>query len=240
MSGFLAQTPGMPGMRAARSAVSRMVTRGGRMPEILPEGRIIAGACSRDPSNTVDVTRLRPGLLLGKISSVVNSLGTVGYYAPSILGVTTNAEAVGSTSIEASAAVVTELVRRCGASGTFSLVGPGSSGGVIQTETVTYTAASGTTITVTAIANNFIAGSFICPTDGSQDPLTFVPNGWAMPVTDSDSSSIDVPFGELPIGCIVDGAQLLPVWPSDTSLQEWIRSRLSRASGGKFTFSEVY
>jgi hypothetical protein len=235
----LSQVQGLPGMKAAKTVLHRNVTRGGWVPDVLPQGRVIAGACTRDPGNTPDVTRLRAGLLMGKIASVVNSLGTVGYYAPSILGVTTNAEAVGSTAIEASAAVVTELVRRCGASGTFKLTGPAVAGGVVVTETVTYSAASGTAITVTAIANNYVAGSFLQPTDGSEDALTFLPNGYPVMATDFDGTNLDQEFGEVPINAIVDSAQLLPAWPSDTSLQAWIVSRLDRAGGGKFTFSHI-
>lgn len=236
----LSQVVGLPGIRAAKTVSHRLITRGGWVPDILPSGRIIAGACSRDPGNDPDVARLRAGLLMGKISSVVNSLGTANYYAPSVLGVTTNAETVGSTSIQASAAVVTELVRRCGSSGTFKLTGPGSSGGIIVTETVTYSSASSTNITCTAIANNYIAGSFIQPTDGSEDPLTFIPNGTPIQVADFDGTSMDVEFPEVPIGCVVDSEQILPAWPSDTSLREWIVSRLSRAAGGKFVFSHTY
>ena len=52
-----------------------------------------------DPSNTVDITRLQPGLLMGKIGTVVNSLGTAGYYAPSIFGVTSGVKAAGDTTL---------------------------------------------------------------------------------------------------------------------------------------------
>lgn len=229
---------GMPRIGSRTNASHRIVFKGN--PEyMLPGGKIISGECSRDPGNT-DVTILRSGLLMGKITTVVNSLGTVGHYAPSVYGVTTNAEAAGSTSIQASAAVITELVRRRGASGTFTLVGPGVANGAVQSETVTYSGASGTDITVTAIANNYVAGSFICPTDGSEDPLTFIPDGWGVIVTDSvTDASQDQPFSLLPIGGIVDASQLLP-WPSDTSLRQWIFDRLSRASGGKFTFDSEY
>lgn len=236
----LSQVVGLPGIRAPKTAQHRMVTRGGWYPEILPQGKTIAGACSRDPGNSPDITRLRAGLLMGKIGSVVNSLGTVGYYAPSVFGVTTNPEAVGSTSIEASAAVVTEILRRCGATGTFKMTGPGTAGGPIVTETVTYSAASATAFTVTAIANNFIAGSFIQPTDGSEDILSFLPSGFPIMATDFDGTSQNVEMPEVPIECVIDSTQLLPVWPSDASLQEWIVSRLNRASGGKFTFSHPY
>ncbi len=237
---MLQQVLGLPGMRAAKTVVSRMVTYGGYIPSVLPVGRILSGECTRDPSNTPDVGRIRAGVLLGKISTVVNSLGTVGHYAPSILGVTTNSEAVGSTSIQVSAAVATELARRCGSSGTFTLTGPAVAGGPIISEVVTYSGISGVNITVTAIANNFIAGSFVQPTDGSEDPLTFTPNGTPIPVTDQDGVSTSFEFGELPIDCIVDGSMLLPAWPSDASLQAWLISRLCRPGGGRFTFKELY
>lgn len=237
----ITQVYGLPGVRAAKTATHRLAFRGGWWPALLPTGKVIAGGCSRDPGNTGDIHTLRAGVLMGKIGTVVNSLGTVGYYAPSILGVTTNAEAVGSTSIEAAAGVVTELVRRAGATGTFKLIGPGSAAGAVVEETVTYSAASGTTITVTAIANNFVAGSFICPTDGSEEPLTLVPDGTGLRVTDVlDGTNLDVPFPEMPIGGVIDSAQILPAWPSDTSLRQWIVDRLSRASGGKFTFHHTY
>ena len=236
---ILSQVQGLPGMRAAKESVHRVVSRGGHLPAVLPSGNILAGACSRDPGND-PVTRLRAGMLLGMIDTVVNSLGAAGQYAPSILGVTTNAEAVGSTSIQAAAGVITELVRRRGSTGTFNLIGPGSAGGIIVKELVTYSAASGTNITVTAISNNFIAGSFICPTDGSEEPLTVLNNGFPYAVTDSDGSNVTVEIPALNIGCILDSSELLPVWPSDVALQGWIMSRLNRNGGGMFQFDHLY
>lgn len=224
---------GLAGFRAARSAAHRTAFRQGTLESWLAQGKIIDGVLSRDPTNTGDLDVLRAGLLMGKITASSK-------YAPAVLGVTTNAEAVGSTSIQASAAVVTELVRRIGATGTFKLIGPGAVGGVIVTETVTYSAASGVNITVTAIGNNFIAGSFLAPTDGSEDPLTLVSDGYGVKVTDADNANIDVPFAEMPIAGVITSTQLLPVWPTDASLREWIVSRLSRASGGKFVFDHLY
>jgi hypothetical protein len=177
---------------------------------------------------------------MGKISTVVNSLGVVGEFANSIYGVTTNAEAVGSTSIQAIAAVITELVRRRGSTGDFYLIGPGSAGGVIVKELVTYSAASSTNITVTAIANAFIAGSFICPTDGSEEPLAFIPDSAPLSMVDSDGTRTKKEWPDLPVGQIVDSSELLPAWPSDTSLQAWLVSRLNQAGGGKFIFDHLY
>ena len=238
----LEQVVGPAGVRAAKTALHRMVTRGGWIPDILPQGRLISGVCSRDPSNTVDITRLQPGLLMGKIGTVVNSLGTAGYYAPSIFGVTSGVKAAGDTTLTVSTAVATEIVRRCGASGTFLLTGPAVAGHAVQQETVTYSVAVLATgvFTVTAIVNNYVAGSFVQPTDGTADPLTFIPSGWPIPVSDDTNTIQDVDFAEIPIGCIVDETQLLPGWPTDAALQAWIASRLDRNGGGKFTFNFTY
>lgn len=211
------QVLGLPGPKTAREATYRVVTATGTL-QFLPTGKIISGAVSRDPLNTGYLHTLRPGLLMGKITSG-------GEYAPSIIGVTTNAEASGSTSIEAAAAVVTELVRRVGSSGTFTLTGPPSANGTVVSETVTYSAASGTTITVTAITAAFVAGSFIQPTDGSQTPVTFIPDGTGIKVTDDTEANIDQEFPQVPVAGQIDSSQLIN-WPSDTSLQAWIEARL--------------
>ena len=55
-----------------------------RSETFLSQGRYIDGASSRDPSNTVDVTVLQPGLVMGKITSG-------GKYAPSIYDLTNGA-----------------------------------------------------------------------------------------------------------------------------------------------------
>ena len=224
------QVYGLPGVRAPRTASSRIILRQGEY-TFLAQGGVINGATARDAGNTGDLDNLRAGLLMGKITSG-------GQWSPSIIGVTTNAEAIGSTSIEASAATVTELARLA-ASGTFTLVGPAIAGGPAVSETVTYSAASGTTITVTAITNAFIAGSFICPNDGSQTPRSFIPDGFPLKVTDQDGTSQDVEFPQIPIaGCIVS-SQLIN-WPTDIGLQAWIVNRLNEVSGGKFVFDHGY
>jgi hypothetical protein len=225
------QVYGLPGVRAARTAENRRVFRGG-LYECLPGGAVISGATSRDPGNTGDVDILRAGLLMGKIT-------TGGEWAPSLLGVTTNAEAIGATTIEAAAGVITELVRRVGSSGTFTLVGPAAAGGAIQTETVTYSAASGTSITATAIVNGYVAGSFIMPTDGSQTPRSFIPDGYGIKVTDQDGTSVDTEWPDVPVAGFIDSSQLVN-WPSDVSLQQWIVNRLNDAAFGKFVFDHGY
>lgn len=222
---------GIPGVRAERTASFRRVFKQwSKLP--LTAGKTISGAVSRDPLNTGDVDVLRAGLLMGKITAS-------GKYAPSILGVTTNAEAVASTSIQAAAAVITELVRRIGATGTFKLIGPAVAGGPIVAETVTYSAASGTDITVTALANAFIAGSFICPTDGSEAPVTLIPDGYGVKVTDQDAANADVPFVDFPIGGVIESSQIIN-WPSDVALRAYIVGNMNQQAGGVFVFDHLY
>lgn len=222
--------PGIPGVNADRTAVQRRVFKAGAY-EMWPGGGIINGATSRDPGNnsTTDIDKLRAGLLMGLRTSDDQ-------WSPSILGVTTNAEAVGSVAIEASAAVVTELVRRVGASGTFLLVGPPTANGVVDSETVTYSSAATTIIVVTALTKAFVAGSFICPSDGSQNMLSLIPDGFPLKVTDNDGASIDTEWPCIPMGGVIDSSQVLPAWPSDTSLQAYIMARMP----ARFSFDHVF
>lgn len=137
---------GRPGIGTALSAVRRNVSRNGAL-DFYPAGGAIKGTKARDPGNSDTVLNLRPGLVMGKITSG-------GLWANSILGLTNGALAVGGTTLTVGAACVTELVRRVGATGTFKLTGPPTAAGVVKTLTVTYSAASGTSITITALGAN--------------------------------------------------------------------------------------
>jgi len=239
---FAPYVPGLPGVRAAKTATQKVVFLGGYIPEILPGGKLVAGDASRDPTNTTTILNLQAGLIMGKISTVVNSLGTVGYYAPSIIDVTAGATAVGATSITISVAGATELQRRCGNSGTFKLTGPSVAGGTTFTETVTYSAIVPSTgvITCTATIGGYVAGSFIQPTDGSEEPLTFIPDGWGIPISDQTGTVLTaIQFPELPIAGTIKSTQLIN-WPTEVSLQDWLVSRLNGASGGRFVFDSRY
>jgi hypothetical protein len=137
-----------PGISAARTATHRSLFLQ-RSETFLAQGRTIDGTKSRDPGNTGDIDVLRAGMLMGMITSG-------GKWAPSILGVTTNAEAATSTTIETSAATALELSRRVGTTGTFKLTGPPAAAGTVRTLTATYSAVNTSTgaITVTALGVN--------------------------------------------------------------------------------------
>ena len=152
MSGS-AYTPLVPGVGTVVTAYCKALFVS-RTEQFLAQGRYIAGDASRDAANTVDVTVLEPGKVMGKISTVVNSLGTVNFYAPSIIGKNTVAITATATTITTSAAVCTEIARRCGATGTIKVTGPPVASGVVRTLTATYSAVGSTTITITALGVN--------------------------------------------------------------------------------------
>jgi len=89
-----------------------------------------------------------------------------------------------------------------------------------------------------AVQGAFVAGSLVGPTDGSQVPLSFIPNGNGLYIASDGTAtgSLDQPYSGLPWACKLDGRQLLP-WPADTSLQEWVRSSLN-SKRQQFSFIE--
>ncbi len=112
-----------------------------------PGGGVINGTKTRDVLNTSYQKTIRAGLTMSYNTTNKD-------YANWQIGVSTGAIAGTGTTLSASAATVTELVRRVGASGTFTLTGPPAASGVARQSTVTYSAASGTSITVTALGTN--------------------------------------------------------------------------------------
>lgn len=201
----------------------------------LAGGRIVEAAKSGDPGNTGDVRVLRAGLLMGKVT-------TGGRYAPSIVGVTQAAIAAAATTINILPAQAVELVRRIGATGTLRLTGPPTAAGVVASFTETYSAVNTGTgdVTISAADAALIAGSFVAANDGSHVPVTLIADGYGLNVLDSDGvTQLDQPFARFPIGGLLESTQLLPVWPSDTSLQQWIVDQLQTASK-LFTFDHKF
>lgn len=221
---------GLPGVGTARESVYRRIFNT-RSFDYLPGGKIISGTYSRDQGNT-PVTTLRAGTMMGKRTSD-------GYYAPSLMGATDAAYAAGATSLTVTSAAATELARRVGATGTFKIVGPPTAAGSVTTETVTYSAIVGTTVTVTALVNSYISGSLVMPTDGSEAPKTFIPDGYGFPLLDETNTAVNQPFPLMPIYATVEASKVIG-WPSDTSLQDWIIGAYSVQGEGHFTWDTRY
>lgn len=197
-------------------------------PVYLSAGRIIDGTKARDPGHTGDVDVLRPGLLMGRIT-------TGGKYANAIIGAVATAAASGATALTATPAAATELVRRVGATGTFNLTGPPSAAGTVATQVATYSAVNVTTgvVTVTALAAAYIAGSFIRPTDGSQT----IKGGLDqfVKVTNDSGTGQDTQMSHLCVSAYAKSTQIID-WPSDTSLQTWMKAQLNDPTNGPGPF----
>ena len=339
---------GLPGPGTVVAAAHKHIFKG-LWSQDLPGGKLIDGTVARDSTNTGYQNTLQPGLVMGKITTVVNSLGTVGYYANSIYGLTGGALTSAGTSLTLpSAAVGTEIVRRRGTTGTFKLTGPPTAAGTVRTLTATYSAISGTTATITALGVNevqtfnftnspsgtfrlgivdssgvvqytqritysatigtltsnlqtatdavlatnaivwsgtlvtavaatfsgtgytalpqtlivvdtdaltagdvdvtrtttgvdgrFVTSSFIQPTDGTETPLTFIPDGYGIRIADDAANYAVVPFAEMPIAGFVETAQLIN-YPSDTSLKTWLKQQFYTNAYARFTFDDAF
>jgi hypothetical protein len=236
---------GTPGGKAPYQAIQGTIFRGAPT-FALQGGRIISGTNSRDWGNTGALSVLRPGLLMGKITSS-------GKYAPTILGVTlgttsanSTAYTSGGTSICVAPAAAVEIVRRVGASGNLTWVGPPTAAGTNAVlSSIAYSAVNTSTgvITTSTLGANLILGGFCVSTDGSGTPITLISDGldgYGLPVTDMFSNSdLDVPFSQFPIGGTLISANIIN-WPSDTTLRSWIFSSLNGTGLGNFSGDNYY
>lgn len=230
-----AHVGGLPGPKSQRDYTPRIVRKSVTGVRYIPGGKIIDGSLSRDILHTGNLDVLRPGLLMGKITAT-------GLYAPSIIGTLQSAyTGVGTsvTSMTVTPATAVEINRRIGATGTFKLTGPPTAAGTVATTTITYSAVNTTTgvLTITDPNVNAIAGSFIQPTDGSEELIALIDDDVFIKVTDDDAADIDVPFAKPLVGGDLDSSQIIH-WPSDTSLRQWIVDNLSD-NGALFTFDHL-
>lgn len=93
--------------------------------------------------------------------------------------------------------------------------------------------------TTTGVDGRFVTLSFIQPTDGSETPIIFLPDGYPIKVVDEDGTSQDQPFPEMPMEAIVDSSQLVN-WPTDASLRTWLVGQLNAGPGGQYVFDHRY
>ncbi len=209
--------------------------------DFYPGGKIIDGAQSRDPGNT-PVTELRPGMILGKITSTDSGstvLPVVGLLAPSVIGTlstavtdTTNTHV---TLTLASGAV--ELVRRLGASGTIVLTGAPTATGVVASTSVAYSAVNQSTgvVTTSALGVALTAGTLVGANDGSAVPFTVLSgNLYPTRVVDVNGSNMAAADALIPITnkpYLVDNIINYPA-AANTTLITYIKSKIRVAVPG--------
>ncbi len=229
----------LPGIGTIKTATPRTVLLTDQGKVTLPRGRVIVGADSIDIGNTGDTRVIRAGMLMG-----LNS--TSKKYAPAFLGATGvlhDTSAV-TTVMTLPAALITEITRRIGTSGTFIIVGPPAADGSVAIETVTFSAIAGaTTLTITATDNDYASGSIIADNDGTYLAKAVIGDGYGIKVIDVDAVAIDVPFTQMTIGGLVDTDILLTatqaLWANiDDSVKTWVRQRLQDV--GPFMFSDIF
>jgi hypothetical protein len=215
---------------------------------VLPGGKVIDGAESRDNLNTGYLHTLRAGMLMGKITAS-------GKYAPSVLGLTTADTSAASTDLTVVESAADELERRVGASGNLRLIGaPTDTGVVAISASLGYdsiAAASGGNRVITLSANApavYVDGSFLCAADGTHIPLGLIAKETGYRVTDLDNNNLDVELHELLIGGLIDASQILN-YPASalTTLRQWVKDALNSRgvgvvvnSGGPFQFDDDF
>lgn len=226
---------GRPGPQGISKFTHKYVMRAGAV-GFFPGGGLIDTAKTRDVQNTLAPLLLTPGLLMGKVTAT-------GYWANSILGVTTGAYTSGGTEVTVSAAQAVEIVRRVGATGSLIYVAPPTAGGTVASITKAYSAINTTTgvITTADIAANMVAGALVIATDGSGVPRSFIPDGYGLTMgTDTSNLPALAEWWNIPVEGMIESGQLC-YWPTDASLKNWVRESLVRSGyGGKFTFSDLF
>jgi hypothetical protein len=233
----------VPGTYTGNSFATRQVVRSLASRDYLPSGVIIDGSLSRDTGSSPSSV-LRAGLLMGKVT-------TGGKYRPSIIGVTNGAISAGTvTSITVAAAVATEVARLIAvAAGNVSLrvFGPPSAAGTNAATTITVTAASGTTLTISsATLPAYVDKSLIQPTDGSQLPLTLIESPAGIDVTAMDATTnVDQMLGRWLAGADVYSTSVIAgntdITALDASLLTWVKQQLNgggTGTRGPWTFSD--
>lgn len=223
---------GQPGTRTTRTVTPRRLLLRDGIPFM--GYKQIDGALSRDPGNTGDVHFLRAGSVLGLVTASDKIASSI----VGVTGVLHDTSAV-TTVMTLPAAVVTEIQRRFGASGTFNITGPPAAAGVVATEQVTYSAiASATTLTITATTADFAAGSLIRPEDGSESPLYLVEAETGIQVADEDGTNQNVQSTGLVLGGYVDTTQIVDYSSMDASVKTWLKSQLN--TNGQFIFDDNF
>lgn len=227
---------GLPGYGTSATATPVTILRSLDRLSYAPGGFVLGGAYSSDDSNTANPDILTNGLALGKSTSGGNS----GKYRPSIIGLIGTAYSNGGTSITVSAAVATEVARLL-VLGAVALkaIGPPTAAGTVATTSVTVSAASGTTLTVSDLGVDKAAGTILAPADGAQLTNGLLLEEWALRVTDYTQTRVDQPLPRLLISGDILAANLPFYSAMDASVKTWFKGQLA-ANGRTFTFSDDY
>lgn len=217
---------GKPGALTTYVAQPRELFYGPRNDaRFIPGPLTIDGTLSGNATNAPYSWLLFAGMPVGRVTST-------GKYATSILGLTTSATAASATTVQTDVNTAAELVRRIGASGTFTLTGPPAANGTVASQTVTYSAVNLSTgaITCSATSAAAVSGSFIQPTDGSGTIVTLICDQWGVKVIDGlNTTRLDVFDSELWAGGGIVATGMIVGYPADSSLKAYLKAAIRTA-----------
>lgn len=97
--------------------------------------------------------------------------------------------------------------------------------------------------TVVGVDGRFRVGSVVSQADGTQTPVTFLPDGWCTDMTVNDGSGTSIAqleFPRLPVSGQINSSQLLGYSVMDAPLQTWVKEKLSTLVGGKYVFNDTF
>jgi hypothetical protein len=351
---------GQPGIQTGKTVTYGSIFYQPETVSYIPGGGVLDASC-QDFLNPTNTLCLRAGLAVGRIITPNAVAGVKGRWSPSWIGALPNALGGAQTSITLSLLQAAELVRRCGTSGTFALIGgpyPNAPFALQRELTVTFSAVSLTTgvVTITATATaavaavnqidaldfvdstgsgtftvtiegittgaitysataatlfanintalnatfgtsaivasgaslaaiiltfsgtgfaarpivglpvvtllagatgftstpsvttlgvvavaaqegEFCAGSLIGVGDGSEIPLSVIPDGSGILMIVGNTAPVDFP--QIAYRYMIWSSNLLPVWPTDTGIQSWVRNAMNPIGGSECFFSDL-
>ena len=214
------------GLRAGSGATPRAVFWGG-CKGLRPGGGFIDSVLARDVGNTSSNLALRAGLIMGSVTAT-------GRFANSYLGLTTAAYAAAAGTLTVSLLMAAELLRRNGAAGNLSLIGPpAANSNAVTNQTVPYTAINTATGVITVTGAGITAsviGSLVGCADGSEIPDSFINDGYPIRAANT-AAGTDVPgsligWPDIPEAGDVNEDYLLPL-PTDLGILNWLRRNLN-------------
>ena len=221
--------PGKPGLVTNLTNVPREIFTSGRETAgfiALPV--TIDGTLTSWAQNSPYIFVLPAGLLMGRVTSTNK-------WSNSVIGLSSAPVTVGATTITTDTLTAAELTRRIGASGTFTLTGPATAGGIVGSQVVTYSSISGGTITCTATTLAFVSSSLIGPNDGSQTILSILCGTYGTKDVDQTNvNRIDIfdPFILANGGAATINDLMIINYPADTALRSYIKNALKSGCGG--------
>lgn len=230
------------GLRTGYGTTPRTVF-GGSVKGFKPGGGLIDCVKARDVTNTDSQLALRAGLLMGSLTAngrFVNSFG----------GVTAGAYAATATSLSIGAVGAAELLRRNGATGNLTLIGPAvANTDPVLVTTIPYTAIDTGTGVVTVDGTGTpaaVVGSLWGFADGSQYPDSVINDGFPRAVA-LTAAGTDVPGGTVAWPDIPDAGELVEDYflpaVTDLAIIRWLRKTLigdptvSGQTAGKTNFT---